>query len=82
MRELARRVGPLAQTSANTHGEPSATSGASIEPQIVDAVDLTLDGGPAPIAVASTIVDCTGSVPRVLREGAIAEKDVVRVAEV
>ncbi|MCR5392923.1 MAG: threonylcarbamoyl-AMP synthase [Olsenella sp.] len=82
VRELARRVGPLAQTSANTHGEPSATSGASIEPQIVDAVDLTLDGGPAPIAVASTIVDCTGSVPRVLREGAIAEKDVVRVAEV
>ncbi|WP_443742246.1 L-threonylcarbamoyladenylate synthase, partial [Tractidigestivibacter sp.] len=40
VRELARRVGALAQTSANTHGEPSATSGASVEPQIVDAVDL------------------------------------------
>ena len=80
VRELARRVGALAQTSANTHGEPSATSGASVEPQIVDAVDLTLDGGPAPLAIASTIVDCTGAAPRVLREGAIAEKDILRVA--
>lgn len=80
VRELARRVGPLAQTSANTHGEPSATSGASVEPQIVDAADLTLDGGPAPLAIASTIVDCTGAAPRVLREGAIAEKDILRVA--
>ncbi len=80
VRELARRVGPLAQTSANTHGEPSATSGASVEPAIVEAADLTLDGGPAPIAVVSTIVDCTGSVPRILREGAIAEKDILRVA--
>ena len=80
VRELARRVGPLAQTSANTHGEPSATSGASVEPQIIEAVDLTLDGGPAPIAVASTIVDCTGAVPRVLREGAIPASEVLRVA--
>lgn len=80
VRELARRVGPLAQTSANTHGEPSATSGASVEPQIIEAADLTLDGGPAPLAVASTIVDCTGASPRVLREGAIAERDVLRVA--
>ena len=80
VRELARRVGPLAQTSANTHGEPSATSGSSVEPQIVEAVDLALDGGPAPIAIASTIVDCTLAAPRVLREGAIAERDVLRAA--
>ena len=80
VRELARRVGPLAQTSANTHGEPSATSGASVELQIIEAADLTLDGGPAPLAIASTIVDCTGSAPRVLREGAIPVSAVLRVA--
>ncbi len=80
VRELARRVGPLAQTSANTHGEPSATSGASVELQIIEAADLTLDGGPAPLAIASTIVDCTGSAPRVLREGAIPVSEVLRVA--
>lgn len=80
VRELARRVGPLAQTSANTHGEPSATSGASVELQIIEAADLTLDGGPAPLAIASTIVDCTGSAPRVLREGAIPVSEVLHVA--
>lgn len=80
VRELARRVGPLAQTSANTHGEPSATSGASVELQIIEAADLTLDGGPAPLAIASTIVDCTGAAPRVLREGAIPVSEVLRVA--
>lgn len=80
VRELARRVGPLAQTSANTHGEPSATSGASVELKIIEAADLTLDGGPAPLAIASTIVDCTGSAPRVLREGAIPVSEVLRVA--
>ena len=80
VRELARRVGPLAQTSANPHGEPSATSGASVELQIIEAADLTLDGGPAPLAIASTIVDCTGSAPRVLREGAIPVSEVLRVA--
>lgn len=80
VRELARRVGPLAQTSANTHGKPSATTGVSVDSHIVDAVDLTLDGGPAPIAIASTIVDCTGPTPRILREGAITERDIKRIA--
>lgn len=81
VREVARRLGsPLAITSANTHGEAAATSGAGVEPRIVEAADLTLDGGPAPIAVASTIVDCTGEVPRVLREGAIPAGRILEVA--
>ncbi|MDO4536909.1 MAG: L-threonylcarbamoyladenylate synthase [Coriobacteriales bacterium] len=71
VRSLARMVGPLATTSANTHGEAAATSGAGVEARIVDLSDLTLDGGPAPLAVASTIVDCTGTEPRILRQGAI-----------
>lgn len=70
-RELVRRVGPLAQTSANTHGQAAATSGLAVERSIVGAVDLTLDAGPAPVGVASTIVDCTQDAPRVLREGAV-----------
>ncbi len=65
VRALARRVGcPLAITSANTHGAPSATSGAGVEERIVAEADLTFDGGPAPIAIASTIVGCTGRSPR------------------
>ena len=71
VRALAREVGPLAVTSANTHGEAAATSGAGVEVRIVEAADLTLDAGPAPVGVASTIVDATSSIPHILRQGAI-----------
>lgn len=76
VRELCRRVGaPLATTSANTHGAPSATSGSAVEPRIVAEADLTLDAGPAPVGVASTIVDCAGAEPVVLREGALSSSE-------
>lgn len=76
-RALVRALGrPLAQTSANTHGAPAATSGHGVEPGIVDAVDLTLDGGAAPVGVPSTIVDATGPEPRILRLGALPAADV------
>lgn len=77
-RALVRSLGcPLAQTSANTHGAPAATTGHGVEPAIVAAADLTLDGGAAPVGVASTIVDATGARPRVLRSGALTEADVL-----
>lgn len=80
-RAVVRAVGsPLAQTSANTHGAPSATTGHGVELAIVEAVDLTVDGGAAPVGVASTIVDATGEAPRVLREGAISESEVLLLA--
>jgi tRNA threonylcarbamoyl adenosine modification protein (Sua5/YciO/YrdC/YwlC family) len=72
VRELIRTVSvPLAVTSANTHGEAAATSGEGVEPRIVAEADLTLDAGPAPLAVASTIVSLVGAEPTILREGAI-----------
>lgn len=71
-RELVRRVGPLAQTSANLHGGPAATCGADVDPALSSAADLVIDAGPAPVGVASTIVDATGDEPRILRQGAVA----------
>ncbi len=71
VRTLARMVGPLATTSANTHGEAAATSGVNVEPRIVQAADLTLDAGSAPLAQASTIVAARQGRPVILREGAI-----------
>ena len=71
VRALAHEVGPLAVTSANTHGEEAATSGSSVEEALIEAADLTLDAGSAPVGVPSTIVDCTGPEPIVLRRGAI-----------
>ena len=41
-----------------------------------------LDGGPAPAAQASTIVDVTGPVPRILRVGAVTTEQVAEVLDV
>lgn len=80
-RAVVRAAGvPLAQTSANTHGAPAATSGSGLEPGIVEAVDLVVDAGPAPVGVASTIVDATGSELRILRLGALTEDEVLLAA--
>ncbi|WP_028263717.1 L-threonylcarbamoyladenylate synthase [Atopobium fossor] len=80
VRSLAARLGmPLATTSANIHGMPAATSGASIDEKLVEQVDLIIDAGPAPLAIASTIVgECNGR-PTILREGAIASSNIMRV---
>lgn len=81
VRELARKAGaPLATTSANTHGEAAATSGSAVEARIVEESDLTLDAGPAPLAIASTIVSLVGNSPKVLREGAIPAHRIIKIA--
>jgi L-threonylcarbamoyladenylate synthase len=70
-RTLARGVGPLPVTSANVSGLPEAVDAAGILEQLGDVVDLILDGGPAHGGPASTVVDCTGERPIVLRGGAL-----------
>ncbi len=71
VRKLARRVGPLAVTSANTHGMPAPATSDDIERRIAEAADLTLAAGPTPAGEASTIVDATGDEPKILRQGAL-----------
>lgn len=70
-RTLARGVGPLPVTSANVSGLPEAGDAAAIVDQLGDAIDLVLDGGAAHGGPASTVIDCTGARPVVLRVGAI-----------
>ena len=70
-RTLARGVGPLPTTSANVSGAPEAADAPGIMEQLGDRIDLVLDGGPALGGPASTIVDCTGPQPTILRIGAI-----------
>jgi L-threonylcarbamoyladenylate synthase len=69
--ELLRRTGPLAVSSANRSGKPSATTGAEAEAELGDSVAVYLDGGPSPGGEASTIVDLTGAIPRLLRAGVV-----------
>jgi tRNA threonylcarbamoyl adenosine modification protein (Sua5/YciO/YrdC/YwlC family) len=70
-RDLLRRTGPLAVSSANRSGRPAATTAQDADQQLGEHAAVVLDGGPRASSAASTIVDCTGPTPRVLRVGAI-----------
>ena len=77
IRTLCAAVGPLATTSANRHGEPTAAAAAGVAGALDAAhVSLVLDGGECP-GTPSTVVDLTGEVPVVLREGAVGEDDLL-----
>ena len=80
-RALARAVGPLPTTSANVSGLPEGRDAAEIVAQLGEDLDLVLDGGPAKGGAASTVVDCTGARPVILREGAIPISRVARVLD-
>jgi tRNA threonylcarbamoyl adenosine modification protein (Sua5/YciO/YrdC/YwlC family) len=69
-RELLRAAGPLAVSSANVAGRPSALNAPDAAAQLGDAVALYLDAGPAPGGVESTVVDAIGPEVRILRVGA------------
>ena len=70
--ELLSATGPMAVSSANLTGRPAATTGTEAREQLGDAVAAYLDAGPAPGGTASTIVDATGEVPRLVRIGAVS----------
>jgi L-threonylcarbamoyladenylate synthase len=70
--DLLKETGPLAVSSASRTGSPAATTAAEAQEQLGDAVSVYLDGGPCTGDVPSTIVDLTGSVPRLLRAGAVS----------
>ncbi len=78
---LAAAIGPMPTTSANVSGLPEARSAAEILDQLGDAVDLILDGGPAHGGPASTVVDCSGARPVILREGAILTTRLARILD-
>ena len=72
--------GPLFATSANTHGNPAPGSFDEIEPRIITHADVVLDGGETEHQMPSTVVDCTGPEPKVVREGAIETERIMAVA--
>jgi L-threonylcarbamoyladenylate synthase len=76
---LCRMAGPLATTSANRHGEPPVTTAAELAEVLGPGVELILDAGPC-TGEPSTVVDCTGSEPRLLRAGRLAWDAIMAVA--
>ena len=77
---LARGLGmPIVGTSANLSGKPSALTADDVYSQFGDKVDLVIDGGECRGGRESTIIDVTGKVPVILREGAISERELRQV---
>lgn len=82
-REILDATGPLAVSSANRSGRAAASTAEDAEEQLAQSVVVYLDDGVRPRegeALASTIVDCTGRTPRVVRQGALPLEELRRVA--
>ncbi|MCC6260702.1 MAG: threonylcarbamoyl-AMP synthase [Anaerolineales bacterium] len=69
---LLRMAGPMAVTSANISGQPSPITAQEVYEQLQGRIPLILDGGKTPGGIASTLIDCTGATPTLLREGPIS----------
>jgi L-threonylcarbamoyladenylate synthase len=72
----------IAAPSANRFGHVSPTTALAVSAELRDFLredDSILDGGTCTIGVESTIIDCTGMYPRILRPGAITEEEIVEV---
>jgi L-threonylcarbamoyladenylate synthase len=76
---LLRLTGPLAVTSANLTGEENTCTAKEVLEQLKGRFHLLIDGGSTPGGVPSTVVDCTGVQPVILREGPISEAQVLKV---
>src|SRR5580692_503917 len=80
--DVLKQTGPLAVSSANRHGQPAAVTADQAEEQLSEAVSIYLDGGPCADNIPSTILDLTGVIPKVLRQGAISVDRLRAVASV
>ncbi len=67
----------VAAPSANRFGHVSPTTAKAVSEELsqyLTSEDQIMDGGPSSVGVESTIIDCTGDLPRILRPGAITEE--------
>ena len=64
---------PITGTSANLTGEPAFTDYDNLKLEMDSDLDYILDGGALPDRPASTVIDATGEIPRILRQGGVAQ---------
>ena len=80
---LAKGLGtPIVGTSANISGQPSPLTAGEVSIQFGNKMELIIDGGRCPGGRESTVVDVTGEVPVMLREGAIAREKLRQVCDI
>jgi len=76
---LMQSCGPLAATSANISGQPSLSNAQAVLEELDGSINLLIDGGTCAGGIPSTVIDCTVSPVKVLREGGIREPSIHRV---
>ena len=76
LRGLIRQSGPLAATSANLSGAASPATAQEVLAQLNGRIELIIDGGECKGGIPSTIVDCSQSSPKILREGGISVEQI------
>lgn len=72
---LLRETGPLATTSANISGQYNPANAQEVLAQLDGRIELIVDGGATTGGIPSTVVDCTQSVPKIIRIGAFTPEE-------
>ena len=76
-RQLVRGLGaPITGTSANRSGQPGLTAADAVRETFVDELELVIDAGEITGGVASTVLDLSGGVPVLLRQGAVSSEEI------
>ena len=78
-RILLRLTGPMAVTSANISGQPSPCTADEVYAQLNGRIPLIIDGGTTTGGFPSTVVDCSTSELKIVREGPISMQDLLSV---
>jgi L-threonylcarbamoyladenylate synthase len=73
--------GAIVGTSANLSGQKPARTAEEAQKTLNGKVDLILDGGRTPLEKPSTVLDLTGSKPKILRVGAVSQKEIFRLLQ-
>ena len=70
---------PIAAPSANSSGKPSPTKAGHVLDDLNGKIAGVLDGGPTGVGVESTVIDCTESIPVILRPGGVTKEQIEAV---
>jgi L-threonylcarbamoyladenylate synthase len=77
---LLKKCGlPVAAPSANSSGKPSPTSARHVIEDLFGKIAGVIDGGVTGVGVESTVIDCTESIPVILRPGGVTREQLAAV---
>ncbi|MGP7817033.1 L-threonylcarbamoyladenylate synthase [Niallia sp. 01092] len=76
---LAEASLPIAAPSANRSGKPSPTTALHVKEDLDQIIAGIVDGGPTGVGVESTVIDCTDSIPVILRPGGVTKEQIEQI---